>query len=131
MFINIRILSIISFLGLILLSFPFSSIGGEFSYSFIIRIYGKKVRVISPKKYSAEISLIVENKSLQKQIGKIMTTKGELISFIAVDSNKTVSKKISIKKGVRLIFIPLSPAFQEIELIEGKESYEIPPRQKY
>ncbi|GEM_PF-432950 len=105
--------------------------GAEFSYTFIIQIFGDRVKVVSPKAYSKEISVIIENKSLEKQIGKLINTKGETLSFVVVPPNDSISKKLSVVQGNKVIFIPLSPPFQEIELIEGKESYEIPPRQKY
>ena len=53
---------------------------------------------------------------------------GEKIEIMTLPSGGFKSVEINIKKQDRIYFIPLVPAFQEVELIFGKKSYEIPPK---
>ena len=43
-------------------------------------------------------------------------------------ANKSKSTIVKYDKTVKYYFVPLAPANQEVELIVGKKSYEIPPQ---
>ena len=103
----------------------------EVSDTFVVRIFGDRVKVISPTKYSKNLSVIVENKSYADLLGKVVTKQGQLIDFVSVpaESFKVVDLK-NLKKGEEVLFVPLAPAFQEVELVVGREVYEIPPQRK-
>ena len=104
-----------------------TSIGKEFTAGFILEMYATKVKVTAPPKFENKTSIIIKNMTLSNLLGKIQTLKGRLISFVNIPANKFDSVILNRTKGERVVFIPLSPAFEAIELIDGKESYEIPP----
>jgi hypothetical protein len=65
---------------------------------------------------------------LVRMIGKIMVNNKTNAGFTAVESDKYQRIMVNLKKGDLLHFIPLSPSFQEVELIVGNKTYEIPPK---
>ncbi len=93
--------------------------------TFIVSMMDRRVQIISPEKISATFTVIVENKSLSKLIGKFSTPEGAL-KYISIESGATETIEIVHKIGTQIFFVPLSPAFQEVELIVGKKEYEIP-----
>ena len=95
---------------------------------FLVSAYDDRFRVISPEKYKNQMEVIVENKTLVRLIGKLTINKQTNASYISVDPEKYQKTNVKLKKGDVLHFIPLSPAFQEVELIVGNKIYEIPPR---
>jgi hypothetical protein len=96
----------------------------EHADSFIVEIFSNYVKVISPKKKKKFMSLVILNKTLSNIYGKIATNKKD-IKFFSVAMNK--HKSIQIKSSNELIkFVPLSPTFQEVELLYGVKSYEVP-----
>jgi hypothetical protein len=115
---------------LILLIFQFSSVlySIESLDGFLVSAYDDRFRVISPEKYKDNMEVIVENKTLVKLIGKLAINKKNVVSYFAVAPEKFQRVVIKLKKGDVLNFIPLSPAFQDVELIVGNKIYEIPPR---
>lgn len=92
---------------------------------FVVSMHDRKVHVISPEKVQGTFSVIVENKSLSKLVGKFATPEGAL-KYVSLESGSTETVEITHKSGSKVFFVPLSPAFQEIELIVGKKEYEIP-----
>lgn len=113
---------------LILLLFSFQIGAVESHDGFLISAYDDRFRVVSPEKYKTPMEVIVENKTLVRLIGKIIINHDRIISFSSVDSDKFQRLIIPLKKGDILHFVPLSPAFQEVELIVGNKTYEIPPK---
>jgi hypothetical protein len=101
------------------------SLGAGRSDTFIVSMLDRKVHVISPDKVQGTFTVIVENKSLSKLVGKFSTPEGAL-KYVSVESGATETVEITHKSGSKVFFVPLSPAFQEIELIVGKKEYEIP-----
>lgn len=93
--------------------------------TFIVSMMDRRVHVISPESISATFSVIVENKSLSKLVGKFATDEGAL-KYISLESGATETVEIIHKSGTKVFFVPMSPAFQEVELIVGKKEYEIP-----
>lgn len=95
---------------------------------FLVSAYDDRFKVISPEKFKPTMEVIVENKTLVRLIGKFTINKQTDASFISVDPEKFQRVNVKLKKGDILHFIPLSPAFQEVELIVGNKNYDIPPR---
>lgn len=101
----------------------------ERSRAFHVKVFDKKIKVISPSHNDfndfEDVHLIVENKSLGKLLGKVNTF------YMAIKSNDFQSislEDLGVERGERFFFVPLSPPFQEVELVLGRRSYEIPPK---
>lgn len=92
---------------------------------FIVEFMDRKVHVISPERVKGTFVVIVENKSLSSLVAKFSTPEGA-IKYISVGSGVSETIEMTHKLGSKIFFVPLSPAFQEIELIVGKKEYEIP-----
>lgn len=107
---------------------PLAINGKETSESFMVEIFDKNIRVVSPSAVHDQLSVIVENKGNSKLLGKLVKEKGEVIKFFALGPGEHGSASVQFENGYRLFYIPLSPAFQTVELIIGKDAYEIPPR---
>jgi hypothetical protein len=111
---------------LIFLSFiSFAQVKPE---GFIIQINDRSMHVLSPDRDKNIFSVIVENRSLSNQIGKFMVG-SKILKFISVQSGKSESVEIENKSGSSVIFVPVSPAFQEVPLNFGKKAYEIPSKE--
>lgn len=95
---------------------------------FLVSAHDDRFKVISPEKFKPVMEVIIENKTLVRLIGKLIINKQTNASFISVEPEKYQKTTVKLKKGDTLHFIPLSPAFQEVELIVGNKSYEIPPK---
>jgi hypothetical protein len=99
----------------------------ERSEAFLVKVFDNYVRVVSPDKNYTLVSVIIENKTMSKLIGKISKGKTDL-AFLSIDPDKTKSVQVKYSKDEKLIFVPMAPASQEVELIVGKKTYEIPPQ---
>ncbi|MFP5386758.1 MAG: hypothetical protein ACLGHN_11805 [Bacteriovoracia bacterium] len=110
---------------LLLLLFPVIAFGQAKSESFIIQIRDRSMKVISPARQGKLFSVIVENHSLSDQIGKFIVGNKNL-KFVSVDSGKTEVVEFENKSKAAVVFVPVSPAFQEVPLHFGKKAYEIP-----
>ena len=95
---------------------------------FLVSAYDDRYKVISPEKFKSNMEIIIENKTLIKLIGKIVINNNKSAAYVAIDSEKYQKLLVNLKKGDVLHFYPLSPAFQEVELIVGNKTYEIPPK---
>jgi hypothetical protein len=111
----------------IILILPFSLYGRVSSESFIIQIKDRSMAVTSPDKSRMMFSVIVENKSLSDQIGKF-TAGNKILKFISIQSGKSEVVEIENKSKAEVLFVPVSPAFQEVPLLFGKKAYEIPSK---
>lgn len=94
---------------------------------FIIQVMDRRMSVISPEKERKLFSVIVENRSLSDQVGRF-EARGKLLKYVSVPSGKSESVEIENSTGAPVTFIPVSPAFQDVELIFGKKAYEVPPQ---
>lgn len=123
--INRRMNKIYYFLFSLFLSLQVSA--AELQETFVVTIHDKFVKVVAPDKFHSRLSVILENKSLVKIYGKIEYGSAEPI-YTSIYPQE--SRSIDIKPGEndKIIFTPMSPPFQEIELIFGRKSYEIPPQ---
>lgn len=96
--------------------------------AFIVKAYDNRIKVLSPPKYYSGIHVIIENKTLSKFLAQILTRDGKTIGFVSIAPGKFQSIQLNEKSDRDILLIPLSPGFQEIELLAGKKSYEIPPK---
>lgn len=95
---------------------------------FIVQIGDTTMSVLSPEKKRPMFSVIVENKSMSDQVGKFMVG-SKIIKFVSVKSGKNETVEIENKTFAPVVFIPVSPAFQEVPLLFGKKAYEIPSKE--
>jgi uncharacterized SAM-binding protein YcdF (DUF218 family) len=95
---------------------------------FLVSAFDDRFKVISPEKFKTPMEVIVENKTLVRLIGKVIVNSKTVAGYVAVEPEKYQKVIINLKKGDVLHFVPLSPSFQEVELIVGNKSYEIPPK---
>ncbi len=100
---------------------------GKGADSFIIQIQDRSMKVTSPTKKNNVLTVLIENRSLSDQVGKFMI-KGKNLKFVSIPSGKNETTEIQNKEGATVYFVPLSPAFQEVELVFGKKAYEIPSK---
>jgi hypothetical protein len=116
------------YLSLIILLLPLVSFAKVKTEGFIIQLSDRSVNVLSPQKKSNIFSVIIENKSLSDQVGKFSVGE-KILKFVSVKSGKSESLEIENKTSTPVVFIPMSPAFQEIPLYFGKKAYEIPSKE--
>ncbi len=112
---------------ILLLLLPLISYAAPKTEAFIIQVMDRKMIVLSPDTERKLFSVIVENRSLSDQVGRF-ESKGKLLKYVAVPSGKSESVEIENTSGAPVTFIPVSPAFQEVELTFGKKAYEVPPQ---
>jgi hypothetical protein len=115
-------------LSLILFQVSTKAFAIETLDGFLVSAYDDRFRVVSPTKFKASMEVIVENKTLVRLIGKLIVNSKNTVSYFSVEPEKFQKTIIKLKKGDVLHFIPMSPSFQEVELIIGNKTYEIPPR---
>lgn len=113
---------------ILLFLLPLVSFAAPKTEVFIIQVMDRKMTVLSPETQRKLFSVIVENRSLSDQVGRF-ESKGKLLKYIAVPSGKSESVEIENSSGSPVTFIPVSPAFQEVELTFGKKAYEVPPKE--
>ena len=100
----------------------------ERSGSFVIEYGNHRFRVVSPARRSPQTTLVLENKTSVGVRGRVETLGGRLLHHVSTPPNEFKTLTITLRKGERAVFIPLSPPLQEVELAFNKPPYEIPPR---
>jgi hypothetical protein len=113
---------------LVLLFCPLICFAQVKTEGFIIQINDRSMNVFSPEKRRPMFAVIVENHSLSDQVGKFMVG-SKILKFISVQSGKTETVEIENKSTSSVVFVPVSPAFQEVPLMFGKKAYEIPSKE--
>jgi hypothetical protein len=103
----------------------FSVYAEEDASAFFIQIYSDKIAVRSPKELNKNLNITVENKTLFNLTAKISNSSKDL-SFITIFANSKSSVSIKLESIERLKFVPISPSIHEIELVAGRDHYEIP-----
>jgi hypothetical protein len=98
------------------------------SETFIVRSFDQRVEVLAPSKFHPEQVVVIENRTTEDLIGYVQTEDGKTTRHIRVKPSKTTSVNLPGQNAQRFIFVPMSPPFQEVELVIGKEAYEIPPK---
>ena len=96
--------------------------------TFVITMKDRSMAVNAPDKKKVLFSVLIENHSLSDQVGKFMVG-GRNLKFVSVKSGQTEAVEIENKTSANVVFVPVSPAFQEVELIFGKKVYEIPSKE--
>jgi hypothetical protein len=112
----------------LLLLFPLLALADIKSEAFQIQINDRSMSVITPDKERSLFAVIVENRSLTNQIGKF-TINGKNVKFISILAGKSETVEIENKSDYSVVFVPLSPAFQDVELKFGKKAYEVPSKE--
>ncbi len=100
----------------------------ESSEAFMVYLLEDRVKVLSPKNYHKSQSVIIQNKTNKKVIGKIRNEGGKVLHYINILPNKFKSVEVKIPKKQSIYFVPMVPSFQEVKLSFGKKSYEVPPK---
>jgi hypothetical protein len=100
----------------------------ENSEAFMVYLFEDRVKVLAPKNYHKNQSVIIQNKTLTKVIGKIRNQSGEVLKFVNILPGEFKSLEVVIKKGQSIFFVPMIPSFQEVILSFGKKSYEVPSK---
>ncbi len=113
-----------------ILYIPLLCLGSEQVDSFIIRFHPHKVIVLSPRHINANLSVIVENKTLSKIFAQIITKEEKIIYSFTIRPNGNISMPLKISKSDEIFLMPLSPAFQAVPLKIGSRPYEIPQRER-
>jgi hypothetical protein len=107
---------------------PFLTIADTKGQAFIIQINDRSIHVTTPETRRPLFAVIVENRSLSDQVGKFIV-EGKTLKFVTVKSGKSETVEIENRASSNPVFVPVSPAFQEVELAFGKKAYEIPPKE--
>ena len=112
----------------ILIFFIQDAHGAEKSESFVIKVYDHHFKVTAPSSFDPVTRLLIENHTLTKIYGKVETKSERLINYVSILPKNFKSLPLNLTAPEKIIFIPLVPSLQEVELVFGKEAYEIPPQ---
>jgi hypothetical protein len=113
---------------LFLLFFPVLVMGQTKTEGFVIQIHDRSMVVLSPEVKKNFFSVLVENKSLTNQVGKF-SVGNKILKFVSVSAGKAETVEIENKSTQNVVFVPVSPAFQEVTLEHGKKAYEPPSKE--
>lgn len=108
--------------------FSRNSFSYENAEAFMVYLLEDRVKVLSPKNYNKKQSVIIQNKTLTKVIGKIRNQEGKILKYVNIQPGEFKSIEVVIKRGQSIYFVPMVPSFQEVILSFGKRSYEVPPQ---
>lgn len=97
--------------------------------AFMVKIFDERVVVTSPIKEKKDINVIIENKTLNKIVGKVETQSGVVLGFVSLMPKKFQSVSLRGRGSEKVYFIPLSPSFQKVILKFNNKVYEIPPKE--
>jgi hypothetical protein len=111
-----------------ILLFPIMSFADVKPETFVIQINDRSMNVWAPEKKKLMFSVIVENRSLSDQIGKFIVN-GNILKYVSVKSGKSEAVEIENKTDSHVVFVPVSPSFQDVDLIFGKKAYEVPSKE--
>jgi hypothetical protein len=93
--------------------------------AFKIHFHDRKMIVESPAKSGEMYAVELQNLSMNDMVGKFHAG-GSDLKFVSVKASEAKSIEFKSNKKNVVYFQPLAPAFQEVELIAGKKTYEIP-----
>ncbi len=112
-----------------LLLFPIMATAAQLKPgTFVVQINDRSMNVWAMEKKKPLFAVIVENRSLSDQIGKFVVN-GQAIKFVSVKSGMSETVEIENKINANVVFVPVSPSFQDVELIFGKKAYEVPSKE--
>lgn len=98
----------------------------EQSNAFIISINDSGNKVIAPETVDKKVGVIINNRTLSDVRGKIVNEDRSVVINVNILSNNSESFEVPYSKDGKLTFIPISPSFQEVVLVVGEKSYEVP-----
>jgi hypothetical protein len=96
--------------------------------TFVVQVSDRSMSINAPEKKRPTFSVLIENRSLSDQVAKF-TVQGKILKYVSVKSGQTEAFEIENKTNANVVFVPVSPSFQEAELIFGKKAYEIPSKE--
>lgn len=106
--------------------------------SFEILAYDAVIKVSSPMKFSKKSGVVFTNETNDKIYLKVedrpIVERDEhgndnqkiIKKYMTVKAHETKGMELDFDPNRRILIIPLAPSFQEIELIFGNKTYEIP-----
>ena len=94
--------------------------------AFMIELYGRKTKIISPPRYHPRTHLIIKNRTLASVTGRVENVAGKVEKYVSIRSGKTLSIQLGERAREPLFFVALSPPLQAFELRIGNPPYEIP-----
>lgn len=95
---------------------------------FIVTANEKNFSVISASKFSPKMEIVIENKTSVRLIGRIMLNRTSNVEFVSIEPQAYKKFEVNLKAQDILHYMPINPAFQEIELIVGNKKYEVPSK---
>ncbi len=98
----------------------------ESTETFLLKFFNNRVEVISPKKIRNGMGIIIENDTLLDLRGQLVTGERKILNSFNIKPGKFKTIVLSSDFDKRLYVVLQSPPIQEVELIEGKNFYEIP-----
>lgn len=96
--------------------------------AFMVTIFERSIKVLSPAKFNNPQGIVLTNETLVKVVGKVIDENDKVLKFVSIEPGQFRSIEVKFKKNSKLYFVPMSPSFQEVELVFGKKAYEVPPK---
>ena len=96
--------------------------------AFMVTIFERRIKVLSPSKFNNPQGIVLTNETLVKIVGKIVDENDKVLKFVSIEPGQFRSIEVKFKKNSKLYFVPMAPSFQEVELVFGKKAYEVPPK---
>lgn len=96
--------------------------------TFVVQINDRSMNVWAMEKKKPLFAVLVENRSLSDQIAKFVVN-GKTVKFVSVKSGMSETVEIENKTNTNVVFVPVSPSFQDVELVFGKKAYEVPSKE--
>lgn len=120
------------FYCILFLSFAFGlkSYSQQVSDAFQVKVFESYTQVISPAKMHSEQSIVITNNTSVHVTGQVVDQSKDVLSFVSIRPGRFQVIEVNTNHHTELYFVPLSPGLQEVELIVGRQSYEIPPQNK-
>jgi len=114
---------------ILLLIISFNTFSKEVQNTFIVDVYDNFVRVVSPKKITPKMNVIVNNRTLTKIYGHLQSPDDTWRSYFTLKSERTKTLPLIDKGFKSFILYSQAPPFQEVWLKPGMKVYEIPPQE--
>lgn len=95
--------------------------------AFKIQILDRRLIVEAPAAVGTTYSVEVQNRSLNDLMGKFHAN-GVDLKFVSVKAGASKVVEFKVTPKAIVVFQPMAPASQQVELIVGKRTYEIPPK---
>ena len=106
--------------------YPLMSMG-KYTESFIVDVKDRSISVTSPLKKVDNVSIIINNKTLDKIVSELRSEQKVLKRFVLKPEGKEVIQ-LSLKGIKKLYYVPIAPPFEAAELRFEQRAYEIPEK---